>query len=49
MADITMQIPDDLQSKLKNNERDVGRTLRLAAAFSLCQRGGNFRPARRRD
>ncbi|HEV3447766.1 MAG TPA: UPF0175 family protein [Gemmataceae bacterium] len=39
MADITMQIPDDLQSKLENNERDVGGTLRLAAAFSLCQRG----------
>jgi len=39
MADITMQIPDDLQSKLKTNDRDVGGTLRLAAAFSLCQRG----------
>ena len=39
MADITMQIPDDLQTKLKNDGRDVGGTLRLAAAFSLCQRG----------
>ena len=34
-----MQIPDDLQAKLKNGERDVGGTSRLAAAFSPCQRG----------
>jgi predicted HTH domain antitoxin len=39
MADITMAIPDDLESKLQSKERDVGGTLRLAAAFSLCQRG----------
>ena len=39
MADIMMEIPDDLERKLKNKARDVGGTLRLAAAFSLCQRG----------
>jgi hypothetical protein len=33
MADITMEIPDDLESKLKSKERDVGGTLHLAAAF----------------
>ena len=39
MADITMAIADDPESKLKSKERDVGGTLRLAAAFSLCRRG----------
>jgi predicted HTH domain antitoxin len=39
MVDITLQIPDDLQKKLQNENKDVGGTLRLAAAFSLCQRG----------
>jgi predicted HTH domain antitoxin len=34
-----MQIPDDLLPKLENGGSDVGRELRLAAAFSLCSRG----------
>jgi predicted HTH domain antitoxin len=34
-----MEIPDDVQAKLRNGGRDVGGALRLAAAFSLCQRG----------
>jgi predicted HTH domain antitoxin len=34
-----MDIPDDLQAKLRNGGHDVGGALRLAAAFSLCQRG----------
>ena len=39
MATVTLQIPDDLQTKLSRDRGDVGRTLRLAAAFSLCSRG----------
>src|SRR5437016_9841691 len=39
MANVTMEIPDDLETKLGHNTGDVGGTLRLAAAFSLCQRG----------
>ncbi len=39
MAHITMEIPDDLNTKLAQDTEDVGGTLRLAAAFSLCQWG----------
>ncbi len=39
MSSVLMDIRDDLQAKLRNGGRDVGGELRLAAAFSLCQRG----------
>ena len=39
MASITLQIPEDLQEKLRTDGHDAGGTVRLAAAFSLCQRG----------
>ena len=39
MASVTLQIPDDIQAKLKNGGRDIGEEVCLAAAFSLCQRG----------
>jgi len=39
MATLTLQIPDDLQTKLNSDRRDAAVTLRLAAAFSLCHRG----------
>jgi len=39
MASVSMEIPDDVQTKLRNGGRDVGGALRLAADFSLCQRG----------
>jgi hypothetical protein len=39
MATITLQIPEDVQSKLNGDRGDVAAALRLAAAFSLCQRG----------
>jgi predicted HTH domain antitoxin len=39
MPSVTLDIPDDLSSKFKNEGHDVGQVLRLAAAFSLCSRG----------
>jgi predicted HTH domain antitoxin len=39
MANITVEVPDDLLAKLKNGGGEVGEALRLAAAFSLCARG----------
>src|SRR5947208_13390309 len=39
MATVTLQIPDDVQTKLNGDRGDVGAALQLAAAFSLCQRG----------
>ncbi len=39
MASVLMQIPDEVQEKLQNGGRNVEGGLRLAAAFSLCQRG----------
>jgi Uncharacterized small protein len=39
MATVTLQIPDDIQMKLNGDRGDIGAALRLAAAFSLCQRG----------
>ena len=39
MASLTLQIPDDLRSKLDGECGDAGATLRIAAAFSLCSRG----------
>jgi predicted HTH domain antitoxin len=39
MASLTVQVPDDLLARLEDDGRDPGGTLRLAAAFSLCNRG----------
>ncbi len=39
MASVTLQIPDELETKLNESSRDLGDALRLWAAFSLCQRG----------
>jgi len=39
MANVTLDIPDELLAKLKNGGTEVGAALRLAAAFSLCSRG----------
>lgn len=39
MTTVTLQIPDDLKDKLNGDRGDIGGTLQLAAAFSLCQRG----------
>jgi hypothetical protein len=39
MATVTLQVPDDVQARLNGDRGDVGAALRLAAAFSLCQRG----------
>jgi len=38
MANITVEVPDDLLAKLKNGGGEISETLRLAAAFSLCAR-----------
>jgi predicted HTH domain antitoxin len=39
MASLTLEIPDEVMVKLKKHSPDVGRELRLAAAFSLCSAG----------
>ena len=39
MASVTLQIPEELEKKLDESSRDLGDSLRLWAAFSLCQRG----------
>jgi predicted HTH domain antitoxin len=39
MAKVTLHIPDEVLAPLKNDSRDPGDILRLAAAFSLCSRG----------
>jgi predicted HTH domain antitoxin len=39
MANITIPVPDDVQAKLNNNGKQAAVMVRLAAAFSLCQRG----------
>src|SRR5438034_7123567 len=39
MAQVTLEIPDDLVQKLAPTGDSVDRLLRLAAAFSLCSRG----------
>ncbi len=38
MANVAFQIPDDLQTKL-NATGSAAEAVRLAAAFSLCERG----------
>ena len=39
MANLTMQIPDDLLLQIRARGTDPAEALRLAAAFSLCSRG----------
>ena len=39
MASVTLQIPEELETKLDEPSRALGDSLRLWAAFSLCQRG----------
>ena len=39
MATVVLQIPDELQTTLNRSGKDLGESLRLSAAYSLCQRG----------
>jgi Uncharacterised protein family (UPF0175) len=39
MASVTVEIPDDLLAKLKNDSGEPDETLRRVAAFFLCSRG----------
>src|SRR5258708_7234467 len=39
MASVTVEVPDDLLAKLKNESGKPGETLRQLAAFFLCSRG----------
>jgi predicted HTH domain antitoxin len=39
MASLTLEIPDDVASKLSTADEGVGKTLQMAAAYSLCSRG----------
>ena len=39
MASVTVEIPDDLLGKLKNENGEPDATLRRVAAFFLCSRG----------
>jgi hypothetical protein len=39
MDKVTLEIPDELLAKFKNDSGEAGRALRLAAAFFLCRRG----------
>jgi predicted HTH domain antitoxin len=39
LANVTLDLPDDLVEKLRHAGQDIGRELRVAAAFSLCGRG----------
>src|SRR5438105_7745592 len=39
MASITVEVPDDLLAKLKNERGGPGEALRQVAAFFLCSRG----------
>ncbi len=39
MAKVVLQIPDDVGTKLDLTNGGAGAALRLAAAFSLCERG----------
>ncbi len=40
MANVTLDVPEDVLVKLKSGGVEPGKALRLAAAFSLCRRGG---------
>jgi hypothetical protein len=39
MASVTVEIPDDLLARLKNESGEPDETLRRVAAFFLCSRG----------
>jgi len=39
VASVTVEVPDDLLAKLKNERGEPGETLRRVAAFFLCSRG----------
>jgi predicted HTH domain antitoxin len=39
MANVVLDIPDDVLVKLESGGGEPGKALRLAAAFSLCRRG----------
>jgi predicted HTH domain antitoxin len=39
MANVTIEVPDDLLAKLRSGDCEPGETLRVAAAFSLCSQG----------
>ena len=39
MANVTLDIPDDLLERLRDGGQDVSQELRVAVAFSLCSRG----------
>ena len=39
MANVTLSVPDDLVKKLSSAGIEPGRSLSLAAAFSLCSQG----------
>lgn len=39
MANVTMNVPEDLLKKLSSTGTELSRSLSLAAAFSLCSRG----------
>jgi predicted HTH domain antitoxin len=39
MADVILEIPNDILTKLGSSGQEPARMLRLAAAFNLCRRG----------
>jgi hypothetical protein len=39
MADVTLNLPDEVLASLRNTGHEPGEVLRLAAAFNLCRRG----------
>jgi hypothetical protein len=39
MANVTLDVPDDVVARLRNAGGEPGAALRLAAAFSLCRQG----------
>ena len=38
MVNVTLEIPDDLAARLGSGDEQLGKELRLAAAYSLCSR-----------
>jgi predicted HTH domain antitoxin len=39
MANVTLNIPDDIVARLQKSVPDISQELRLSAAFALCRRG----------